>query len=521
MSIRDQETIQLLLPPSSPPIPPEGPLLPEGFRLSSPEIRKEQRTWYDTFEWQVWSKGLLVEALEGQLRIRPLTSAMAMATTPLSSLPDSFFPGLLEEGAVRQQLEAVVGVRALMKRCSIDVETTRWRLLDEVEKTIAFITAETLSVQHPSGNEPVASLIAVVPLRGYGAEAEAVAAAIEGAERIRGTELFDLVARRAGLEPGGYSSKIRLQLEANAPIHRSARQLMQHTLATMRCNEEGIRRDIDSEFLHDYRVAIRRTRSVLAQLKGVFDPDETAPFSSGLRELGKLTNKPRDLDVYLLARPGFLSVLPPSLQAGLEPFFRQLASARKRELRGVVRHLEAEGYRHFLDAWEEFLADARLPDPQKAANARVSTLEVARTTIGKAWRKVLRNGRNVSRETTDPELHALRLDCKKLRYLLEFFASLFPQKTATAAIRQLKELQENLGAFVDCSVQQEFLSSRLDDEMRPGGDTALAASLGGLLTALHMRQEEARSSFHQTFEGFDADTTETLFQELLNPRKKS
>ena len=52
--------------------------------------------------------------------------------------------------------------------------------------------------------------------------------------------------------------------------------ILRHTLAVMRANEEGIKADWDTEFLHDYRTAVRRTRSALSQIPGIFPPEITA-----------------------------------------------------------------------------------------------------------------------------------------------------------------------------------------------------------------------------------------------------
>jgi CHAD domain-containing protein len=148
-------------------------------------------------------------------------------------------------------------------------------------------------------------------------------------------------------------------------------------------------------------------------------------------------------------------------------------------------------------------------------NASLSTRDMALDTIKKAWKKVIRHGRQVSHETTDRELHALRIDCKKLRYLLEFFSSIFPQKSVAPVIKQLKELQENLGDFVDFSVQLHFLHERLTAIPNGKEENLLAASMGGLMATLFQKQEEARRTFHKTFSAFDDKKTSQLFHDLL------
>ena len=141
--------------------------------------------------------------------------------------------------------------------------------------------------------------------------------------------------------------------------------------------------------------------------------------------------------------------------------------------------------------------------------------EIAEGSIKKAWKKVIRHGRHISSETTDTELHALRIDCKKLRYLLEFFSSIFPPKNIVPVIRKMKELQENLGDFVDFSVQLQFLYDRLTAMPVGEKERLCAASMGGLMATLFHEQEKARRKFHKTFRTFDNDETAQLFHDLL------
>ena len=55
-------------------------------------------------------------------------------------------------------------------------------------------------------------------------------------------------------------------------------------LGILLANEPGLRANLDTEFLHDFRVAVRRTRALLGQIKQVFPPDASSisrPSSPG------------------------------------------------------------------------------------------------------------------------------------------------------------------------------------------------------------------------------------------------
>ena len=73
------------------------------------------------------------------------------------------------------------------------------------------------------------------------------------------------------------------------------------SLQTLRINEDGVRKDLDSEFLHDFRVAVRRTRSALSQIKGVF-PAAVPPANGAMCTQAAEPaehHQPRDWDTLL------------------------------------------------------------------------------------------------------------------------------------------------------------------------------------------------------------------------------
>ena len=90
-----------------------------------------------------------------------------------------------------------------------------------------------------------------------------------------------------------------------ASAREAVREVLQALLATIRLNESGVREDIDTEFLHDFRVAVRRTRSALSQVKGVFGGNRFEQFRDEFKWLGGLSGRLRDLDVYILSLPEY------------------------------------------------------------------------------------------------------------------------------------------------------------------------------------------------------------------------
>ncbi|ABB23868.1 conserved hypothetical protein [Pelodictyon luteolum DSM 273] len=491
--------------------------LQDGYRLRESLFREEVRTYYDTFEWQAFDKGFSLASVGKVLYLYDLESGRT-ADSARFSAPCSFFAGDLPEGTLRKRLLEASAIRAFSRLTTLHISLRSWKLLDREEKTLGTVNVECWRGVQTEKIVPSASFISLNPLRGYQEEMLEAAALLDPEAHCsdgRGVRrLFIDAMTDAGFQVGGYSSKIALQLDPEAPVQLSALSLLRFTTSIMRLNEDGIRKSIDTEFLHDYRVAIRRARSILAQLKGVFPPETALPASKALKAVAAKTGPLRDLDVYLLEKEQFRSWLPEALHPGLDTFFAALSRRRKVLQRSFSSYLDSPEYVALLNLWNAFITDSATPDPLPAPNASLPTITVARRTIRKSWKKLIRHGRMVSRETTDDELHAMRIDCKKLRYLLEFFISLYPPKTITPAIRHLKGLQDNLGSFVDCSVQLAFLSEQLETAVTGRNDVQLAAALGGLMAVLHERQEQARKEFHKAFSRFQDDRTTELFEQL-------
>lgn len=118
----------------------------------------------------------------------------------------------------------------------------------------------------------------------------------------------------------------------------------------------------------------------------------------------------------------------------------------------------------------------------------------------------------MTQETPAETLHRIRIDCKKLRYLMEFFRSLYEEDASRSLIGELKRLQDNLGEFNDLEVQQgtlrRFAHEMQDDGVAPA-DCLLA--MGRLLGLLDERQARERRRFAECFERFDSERNRALF----------
>ena len=142
--------------------------------------------------------------------------------------------------------------------------------------------------------------------------------------------------------------------------------------------------DLDTEFLHDFRVAVRRSRSVLKEMRAVFSDDERRRAADGLRWLQQLTGPTRDLDVMLVELPSLTAELYDSF--GDEPLrlAEALTGRRRKAQRALVRGMKGKRFDATWRGWRNFLALDAARGPRQPKRFRL-WLAIASGSCTAAW----------------------------------------------------------------------------------------------------------------------------------------
>ena len=312
-----------------------------------------------------------------------------------------------------------------------------------------------------------------------------------------------------------YSSKINISLKPQLPAGAALRKIYRYLLQKVKKDENGIINDIDTEFLHDFRVSVRRTRSALGQIKNILDKDIIQKAKKDFSYLSQSTNRLRDIDVYLLKEDQYKKMLPESKQDYLNPFFEDLKRKRKIENALVMKILRSARYKRIIDEWEFYL-NTKINAKNLTATEKKPIIIVARNVIYQRNQKVLEFGKNILINPSDELLHQLRIAGKKLRYLLEFFNSLFPQTQMQILIKKLKKLQDNLGDYHDLAVHQEMLKKFAEQlTIQESGEKETILTLGIITMKLNEKQELVKKDFFETFRIYSAPEIQKIFHDLF------
>lgn len=474
--------------------------------------RTVRHTWLDTFDWRLHGAGLTLEHAAGSgFSEYTLTGQDGeRITAGISRIRWPALASALPPGPLRTRLEPVSWIRALMPVARATSVIRHWRVLNTDDKTIAWLTVNQAS---QAGPDPAGlpTRLSVAAVRGYQAQTDRVIRYLAGTPGMAPAELSlrDGALAAAGRRPGEYSSKVNVELTASMPARRAMAAVLLRLLDTLEANVAGTVRDIDTEFLHDLRVSVRRTRSALKLCGDALPAGLAEKFRDEFKWLGDVTTPSRDLDVYLMNYPAMAASLLSATPPELAPFQEHLAGRRAMERRLLVRALRSARFAGLIDAWREALSD------DTAARRGPTAARLAAQRIRRAHRRVLRDGAAITADSPPESLHNLRKRCKELRYLLEFFASLHDPVIHRQAVRELKGLQDCLGEYQDCQVQQHeirmFATQMMQEQAVPA--TALLA-MGELAGQIAAREHAAHSEFAGRFAAFSSAANQQRFRAL-------
>ena len=486
-------------------------------------------TWLDSFDWRLWRRGWTLEdaAEPGgghRLTLRALDDGRVVAWQHVEAAPD--FARRLPDGRLRALLAKVLEPRRLLSLQAFAAGGYAGGLRNADRKLVARLQLLHLDpTGEPAGECGALSLLRVAPVLGYEDDSRALRRHLKhapGITRLTERALLAQVAACAGRAPGDYSSRFHVPLDPRQDTDSALRRILLDLLESLRRNIDGTLADLDPEFLHDLRVATRRSRSLLTGVRKVFPDEALQPFLTDLKWLFAATGPCRDLDVYLLALDDYAARLPAGLRPHLAPFADWLRAEKARAHAALAEVLTSGRLDAFLTAWQAWLSER--DDAALTPRGHRPVGEVAARAILKRYRRLVDDGHRLDAHSPPEAYHRLRKDGKKLRYLMEFFAALFPRKPWKRLLRTHKRLQEVLGDFQDLQIQADRLLAAgralghpADGRCPP--DTLLA--LGMLAADLQQRQRHALDAFDATFRELASDAVADELQRLCRQVKRA
>lgn len=229
------------------------------------------------------------------------------------------------------------------------------------------------------------------------------------------------------------------------PVGQMAADMLRHRFdAVWRELRAAIKAPGQAEHVHKLRVATRRTLAAVDAFRPVMPAKRRAWFEKRLRRLRRAAGDARDLDVLAVRLSGSTAG---AARRRLAALLADKRHASRMPIREQFDDLVAVDWPRRVD---RLLAD--IHGRRRRSRFRNFARRRFKPMVKSFFEKADRRLRD------DEEIHALRIEGKKLRYALEIFGAVFPPRDRDRCQESLERLQKTLGDFTDHASAADRLS---------------------------------------------------------------
>ena len=241
----------------------------------------------------------------------------------------------------------------------------------------------------------------------------------------------------------------------------------------------------DEEAVHGMRVALRRLRTLFDCFEPSFRRKPFAKMRKQLRALARKLGNVRDADVHLASLRAYRTGSTLREAAGVDWLIARLRAQRSADL--VRLH---ETYTRFSRRFDGAFGSAACTDPTALGPSLQHLIETGLA-------KHVRHGKRAFVLGDRERLHRFRISGKRLRYVLEVFASTLGEHSYEPQ-KSLGDMQDDLGLINDANTFSALYAQLI--ETMPSRD-ARRFGLYGLITARTEARNRALESARARWEG--------------------
>jgi len=266
-------------------------------------------------------------------------------------------------------------------------------------------------------------------------------------------------------------------------------------------NRAGCEIGIDSEYVHDMRVALRKIRTALQCFRDYIGRREYLYLKNNCKWIAFFLGKVRDCDVYKVK---VLNLLPEVREKNsnyeMKYILEELNRIREENRRVMKLNFKSRRYKSFVLKFEGFCKNICGLKNHKEILLR-DLFQETLNKILKSLKKNIKRVRNAGLSADDIDIHRLRINFKKLRYTFEFFADLLNENQRMVR-QKLPDIQNALGDYVDtffildltCLLEERIGSNRYSRE-------ALIL-LKNILKSAQKHKDELKKNILSLLDGF-------------------
>lgn len=424
----------------------------------------------------------------------------------------------LPAGAVADAVTAMIGERVLTALWTTEVRRTRgeWRDLRRRLVARAEVWERAAANDLAHHRWPGSAVTIVAPRR-----SPQVAGVLDALRRAGAVSIDVGVVSgwidAATTERSVRSAGMKVVLDPAADAIVGFVDVLQALATTIAANWNGAVAGDDPAFLHQLRVAVRRTRVVLAAARDVLPDDVRTEARERFVWLARATGPARDLDVHWHRRLHPVDTLEAELASAMAPIDDLLATRRLAAHRAMASALRSERAFTVVDEWIAWLHATQLAGADREAQRPLG--EVVGRRVRRAHRRLVDHGRLIDGSSPDQRLHDLRVEVKRLRYLGACFSTALPSEPRREVLRSLKALQDVLGVHQDAVVRAALLESLAGELDRGQVSIETLLAIGRSIEHLHQRRRSSRADLITCFADFDSKHTRRAVRQLTTPTR--
>ena len=490
-------------------------LLQKTFSVRVQAETVYHRVFYDTFDWRLTKNGAMLEVhddgkspriywradKDGKLKIQ-----LGLRKVPRLAAD-------LPACELRQQLQSVIAVRELLPRIKIRIKRQSLAVLDKNEKVVVRLNLDVYwySPSKLRAAKVLTRRLTIKAVKGYAEDYQRVEAFFVDMQL---QSAFDNVMKLAlitsGVSTGEYTTSLKLRLDPDMPDEQALKIILLRLLEIMQQNTAGSIKGKDTEFMHDYRVVIRKIRVLLKQLDHYHPQAISTEYKRFFSRLGKLTNPVRDLDVFLLQLDNYQPDVEKSGWQQLQALRDYLLLSRTEAQNKFVEEVKSSQYRETIKQWRDYLERSATQN-DTADKPGKAVCKLADELLWDINQQTLKQGKTITDNSDAETLHNLRKTFKQQRYLTEFFSSLYPAVELRVLIQTLTDVQDNLGVFNDRHIQMGMVKAFINQSK----NKEAIKTAEQIIEILEQQQHEAGKNFKENYAAYASSGSQKQFKEMF------
>lgn len=474
----------------------------------------------DTFDWALDRSGFKLFIHESRADTQLMLLGPRLSVFEVLPITNTRWLNAekLDQPFLRRGISEVTHQRALVVQASTPARGQQFQFLNSQGMPVATL----LFFELPEINR---CHILLVTKRGYRSFQRMISEKVLGALsdldiKVDYKDPFDMVLSDHQRYKRDYQSRFALDFEPSTYGCIALGQALSSEQHRAEKNAPWIKDHPDPEFLHDLRVALRRTSSLIKSLEPLFGSIDTSWFRTELKYFINTSSPVRDLENLGTFTCRQLDANNSSPE--LEDLNSKIARDVSRSYDELAQLIPSPRFDNLILSWGQIarksvsqsLASTPSANAMGSASDQIDSIDVlpktrvkesARVLLAKSGTTLIRKARKAKKIKTAESLHSLRKEAKTFRYLLEFYEPVLEPVRTRQCINSIKKLQDALGQHQDTFVQLQLLEDLCGKYNIP------KENVGMLFDMLESDQKTALEDYRREIKLFSGPS---LFREI-------